>query len=303
MTRHAKPLSRPVLRLAAIIIVGVGATGCATVNQMSDDFDKKWDDPQAVLAEMKATAPKVEAAATTPDKMLAFNRSDCARKFDLLTPKEDGAPLIERQISAGECMLEQGRNADAEKLFAIAGEGGDVRALQGRGVALVRLERFDEAVAALDAAVAADAGLWRAWNALGVARDHRGDIEGAKTAFRKAAEANPKDGSALNNLGVALTKNGERAAAIEAFTAALGVDGARASAEANLRLAYALDGKYADSLRATPDDRMAVAYNNAGVAAASRGDNEEARRLFKMAIEASPRFYAKAYNNLSLLVR
>lgn len=287
---------------AAAALFCLAANGCATVKSMTEDFDRKWDDPKSILAQMDETAAGNRASESSAAQMAAFNSNDCARKAGLLDEKADEATLAARQVSAGECLLASGKNDDALKLFSMAAEkDGGAPALQGRGVALVRLGDYEAASAALQSATALDPSLWRAWNAYGVAADYLGLKDEAIAAFGKAAEINPSDGAALNNLGVCLLKIDRRPEAIAALKRALDIDGAREAAEANLRLAYALDGDYANATRALPDGARAVALNNAGVAAATRGDKAEARRLFARALEESPHFYAKAYNNLSLV--
>lgn len=280
------------------------ANGCASLKTMTADFEKKWDDPKSILAEMDATAQENRAADSSAAQMAAFNGNDCARRFDLLNPEADAGSYTARRISAGECLLDAGKNDEAAKLFSLVADEDQANALaqQGAGVALVRLGRHDAAATALRAAIAADPALWRAHNALGVAEDHLGRKEDAWALFQKAADLNPADGAALNNLGVSQMKAGLYPEAIASFRQAMALDGAREAAEANLRLVFAMDGDYAGAVRALPDDRRAVALNNAGVAAASRGDEAEARRLFARAIDESPSFYAKAYTNMSLLV-
>ena len=278
----------------------VASNGCASLKQMTSDFNRKWDDPKAAIAELDESADGVRASSSSSDEMASMNANDCARQFGLNDKKADEATLGARRVSAGECLLEKGRNADALAQFAAAGEG--AVASQGAGIALVRLNRLEDARTALETAVATDPALARAWNALGVAKDGLGLKEEAWADFQRAADADPTDGAALNNLGVSKLKAGIVDEAIAAFQAALTRGGAREAAETNLRLALAYDGDYAGSVKALPDDRRAVALNNAGVAAVSRGDTAEAKKLFSRAIEESPSFYAKAYSNLSLLL-
>jgi Flp pilus assembly protein TadD len=289
------------MRVGLLASVFLGGGGCASLKTMTKDFERKWDDPKSIIAEMDETSKSNRAAESSAEQMAAMNSDECSRKFKLSDEKADD--FAGRRLSAAECLLEEGKDADALKHFAaLAAEGENAQALQGAGVAGVRLGRYEDAAASLQAAVDLDGTLWRAWNAKGVALDHQGDGEAAQAAFRRAAELNPADGAALNNLGVSLVKAGRREEAIEAFTQALAVEGARDAAEANLRLAYAMDGDYSGAVRALPDAERPVALNNAGVAAATRGDKEEAKRLFAKALDESPHFYAKAYNNLTLLV-
>lgn len=293
------------LRRALLATACATVTGCASVKEMTADFERKWDDPKSILAEMDETANANRAAASSAAQMTSFNSNDCTKKFKLLEPgANEGADFKDRQIGAGECLLDSGKNAEAATLFAtiIEGDAANAAALQGKGVALVRLGQFADAAATLRAAIENDGAQWRAWNALGVALDNQGDAEEVFAAFRRASELNPAEGAPLNNLGVALVKVGRRQEAIEAFKQALALDGAKESAEANLRMAYALEGDYASSVKALSDEKRPVALNNAGVAAAARGDTDDAKRLFARALDESPHFYAKAYSNLSLLV-
>jgi Flp pilus assembly protein TadD len=290
--------------LAALAMLAA-LNGCASLKAMTADFNRKWDEPKSILAEMDRTADDTRAADSSAAQMAAINGGDCIRRFKLLeTSDKDVETLAERRLSAGECLLEAGDNDGAARIFRLAAEDQpNALALQGEGIALVRLARFAEASPALRAALDLDPGLWRAWNALGVVKDQEGALDEAWEAFRRAAELNPQDGAALNNLGVSLLKAARHDEAIAAFAESLARPGAKEAADANIRLAHAMKGDYSAAVKALPEDRRPVALNNAGVAAASRGDETEARRLFMKALEESPHFYAKAYSNLSLLVQ
>lgn len=278
-----------VLRPALLAAAALSASACSTVKAMHDDFDKKWADTDAILEEMKKTDPGNSSLVSSPKAIANYNAGGCSG---------DAA-----DIAVGECMLEKAADAEAEKFFAAMGEAGGAAAAQGRGVALARLGRHDDAVVALKAAIAAEPGLWRAHNALGVSLDYLGDRDAALAAFDAAADLNRDDGSALNNKGVALLKAGKDAEAIAAFQEALRRDASLETAAANLRLAYAMTGDYQAAVSGLSDADRAAALNNAGVAAAARGDKDEARRLFQRALDESPQFYAKAYANMNRLLR
>lgn len=298
-----KKLASRMARASLAAAFGLASTGCASLKQMTVDFNRKWDDPKAAMSELETGADKIRASSSSSGEMAAINANDCARQFGLHDSKSDAATTDSRRISAGECLLDQGRDADALDQFAAAGRSGpSALASQGAGIALIRLGRIEEAHATLEEATTLDATLWRAWNALGVAKDGLGATQEAWAAFQRASELNPADGAALNNLGVSKLKMGLTGEATAAFREAMSRKGARETAEANLRLALAYDGDYAGAVKALPDGRRAVALNNAGVAAVSRGDKAEAKKLFERAIEESPSFYSKAYNNLTLLL-
>jgi Flp pilus assembly protein TadD len=293
---------KPAFRFLAAAVFSLTSGGCASLKHMTEDFDRRWDDPTSIMAEMESGADKNRALQTDETVALKQKYGACAPA----TPEPDRGA----SISLGECLLQIGKNQQAQIVFSelsVEDEGAApeidrANVLQGLGIAELKLDNMKAASTALEGAVALNVELWRAWNALGVVKEDAGDVDGALSAFELAADLNPNDGAPVNNFGVALLKAGRYDEAIEAFSVALEISGAKEAAEANMRLAFSLKGDYAAATRSLPDDRRSVAYNNAGFAAASRGDKDEARRLFQKALDESPHFYAKAYNNLTLLL-
>jgi Tfp pilus assembly protein PilF len=67
-------------------------------------------------------------------------------------------------------------------------------------------------------------------------------------------------------------------------------------------LALALLSRYDDEAFQLDRAAKSRALNNAGYVAMMKGDLERAQGLFQQALDADPAFYAKAYQNLQLLM-
>ncbi len=172
------------------------------------------------------------------------------------------------------------------------------RALQGKGLALMRMNRRDEAVKVLSAAVEADPDLWRAWNALGGLHDFAHQFDLAAEAYGRALALRPGSGVIRNNMGYSLLLQGKPAEAARLLMDALQREPRLEAAHANLRLALAMQGRYNDARAGLTRDRQAAALNNIGFVALSRGDYAEAETFLAQAVEASPHYHERAAANL-----
>lgn len=203
----------------------------------------------------------------------------------------------------GELSILRGRYSDAlgplqeaRKTPATA-----ARALQDEGVALSQLGRSDEAVAALRQAVALDASLWRAWNALGCEYDAASRWSDAEAAYGKALAASGDAAIVLNNRGYSRLLQRRREDAVADLVAALGKKPDFTEARTNLRLALAIGGEYDRAVAGGSSADQAALLNNAGFAAAMRGDYAGAEDLLGQAIKAKGEYYTKASSNLRIV--
>jgi Flp pilus assembly protein TadD len=175
------------------------------------------------------------------------------------------------------------------------------RAMQDEGLALSLLGRSDEALPVLQHAVAADPSLWRAWNALGSEYDARGQWSQAEAAYGHALSASSEAAIVLNNRGYSRLLQHRREEAAADFVAALRKKPDLAEARTNLRLALAMGGEYDRAVAGGSPAEQAVLLNNAGFAAAMRGDYANAQALLDRAIKAKAQYYAKASGNLRIV--
>lgn len=172
------------------------------------------------------------------------------------------------------------------------------RALQGKGLALMRQNRREDALAVLTAATEADPTLWRAWNGIGGLHDFARRFDLAGAAYDRALALRPDSAVVRNNMGYSLLLQGKPKEAARLLTDALQHDPRLEPAHANLRLALAMQGRYGDARAGLTKDRQAAALNNIGFIALSRGDVEDAEAFLVQAIEASPSYHDRAAANL-----
>ncbi|WP_008308549.1 tetratricopeptide repeat protein [Leptolyngbya sp. PCC 6406] len=110
------------------------------------------------------------------------------------------------------------------------------------GIALRKSGRYEEAIAAYDAAIALKPDKREALNNKGVALGELGRYEEAIAAFDAAIALKPDKHEALNNKGVALEKSGRYEEAIAAYDAAIALKPDDPSPFYNKACAYALQG-------------------------------------------------------------
>jgi Flp pilus assembly protein TadD len=197
----------------------------------------------------------------------------------------------------------RGRYADSLAAFKEAEKtpAAQARALQDEGVALSLLGRSDEALKTLQQAVAMDASAWRAWNALGGEYDARSRWTDAEGAYQHALAASGGAAIVLNNRGYSRLLQHRRDEAVADLVAALHKKPDLAEARTNLRLALAMGGEYERAIAGGAPGDQAALLNNAGFAAAMRGDFANAQTLLDRAIKAKGEYYAKASENLRIV--
>lgn len=203
-------------------------------------------------------------------------------------------------LAGGSMNLARGRFAAALEGFKAAesAPATQAAALEGKGIALIELGHSDEAMSVLQKAIAADPQAWRAWNALASLYDQRGQWDDAKTAYEHALAASNGSAIVLNNRGYSRLLQNQRDEAVADFVQALKQRPAMAEARTNLRLALAMGGDYDRALAGGAPDDQAALLNNAGFAAAMRGDYSKAEDLLGRAVKINSTFYGRAAENL-----
>jgi predicted O-linked N-acetylglucosamine transferase (SPINDLY family) len=200
--------------------------------------------------------------------------------------------------------LQDGHPAAALDLLKQAGAAGadEPRHRFVLGQALQALGRWDEAIAAHEAALAAQADFAEAWGALGICRQMRRQFAQAAAAYRHALALDPGNAVTLANLGTALREMGELDQAIASLRAAVGIEPETASHAVNLGIALWNRGDFAaaerildDVLVRHPDD--ADAAFNLGNALHALGRSHEAIARYAHAVARRPG-YADALINL-----
>ncbi|HXV25096.1 MAG TPA: tetratricopeptide repeat protein [Alphaproteobacteria bacterium] len=279
---------RVVLIFCAVLLL----TGCATTKP--EPAASPVADPQAV-----------QNALDQADQALSKGDFSSARKgyrrILALAPETTAA-----QLGLGEIELAAGDPRQALDYFnSVAATDPSLRpgALQGQGLALIRLGRPEGAMPLLKEAVTLDPGLWRAWNALGSLEDSRRDWAAADEAYQRALALKPDAALVLNNMGVSKMMRGDYLAAEQVFAKVLTADPDMEEAAANLRIAQAWQGRYDDAIQGVNNETLAQRLNDVGYVAMLRGDLAVAETLFLRAISASPTYHKVAYENLQQVGR
>ena len=275
---------------AIAIVVVASLAACATTPETPLDIP----DPRVV----DDTAPaNIELA----EKALREERNDDAQTMlERLLAKDPDDPRI--RLAVAELRLANGAiERAAEDFEGLVDSDHGARAMQGRGIALLRLGDREEAYGNLRGALAMDDTLWRAWNALGFYYDLKREWVQAASAYGKAIEAEPQAASIYNNRGFSRIMQGELELAVEDLNTALRLDDEFELARANLRLAVAWQGNYAYALSGVPEKDKGRVLNNVGFIALLRGDFDAAEGYFNQAMEADPAFNSTAWKNLNYL--
>lgn len=174
---------------------------------------------------------------------------------------------------------------------------------EGVGRALLAIGDPEGAERALRTAVRLDSANWKAQQGLGMLYDNLGRLDEAITAYRYALDVRPGEPSILNNLGVSYYLRKDYPRAIETLEQALHRSNPeeRKRVYNNLGRAFARSGSYRraiDSFRNGSD--LATAYNNVGVVLLEQDRPRDAAGCFAKAIQASPRYYSLAQDNLAV---
>jgi Flp pilus assembly protein TadD len=193
-------------------------------------------------------------------------------------------------------------NALARYKLLLATSAGDPLLLQQAGIAALRVGALAEAVVLLDKAVAKPFAGWRAWNARAIAADWQLDWATADRAYARAEELAPPNAQVLNNKGWSLLLRGEWTAALQLLSRAATLAPLDDRIAANLDLARsAASATLPVRKNGESGEVYAGRLNDAGVAAALRGDRLKAIAAFAQALDASDRWFARAANNLALV--
>ncbi|MEM7269259.1 MAG: tetratricopeptide repeat protein [Pseudomonadota bacterium] len=194
------------------------------------------------------------------------------------------------------------RHADAVLAFedlAQSGQADDQIRLE-YAHSLARLQRWDDANAQMSLVSPALENP-RRYLIVAMLADHASDWPRADRAYERARLLSPNPASILNNWGVSRMSRGEYDSAQRTFEEALAHNPRIFNAKNNLAVSRALQGEYRLPLVTVSEEERATLLHNIGVIALRRGDREQAKGLFTMALEAHPRYYVAAAEKLAAL--
>ncbi len=196
---------------------------------------------------------------------------------------------------------EEWKKALAAYKAAVAAQNEFPAALYGAGYASFMLEDNGAAEAYLKKALEFAPGMVPSASLLGVVYNKDGKPGEAIPVLEQALKVTPDNPELLNNLGIAKFMAGDFEGAAEAFQASLKVTDATRTRN-NLGLALCGLRRYDEAFAAfTAAGSEASALNNLGACYERAGDAQKAREYYEKAVEANPRFYIKASENLTRL--
>jgi Flp pilus assembly protein TadD len=274
--------------LAAVVLTVTGAIGSAATAA-----------PRPQRAEQVTLSPmQVDEVRRAIDEQRLLDAGQIIDRAIFSGVKDARLSLL-----SGELGLARGRLDNALRDFAVAeaSPATSVEALQGKGIALARLGRTDDAIATLEKAVALSPDGWRGWNTLASQYDRRRDWSRAEAAYVRAMANSGGSPIVLNNRGYSRLLQSRYDEAVSDLVAALDKKPDLAAARTNLRLALAFKGDYSRSITGGPQEDRAALLNNAGFAAGVRGDYGKAEDLLGQAVKSRAQFYERASENLKLV--
>lgn len=177
---------------------------------------------------------------------------------------------------------------------------GDVVMTERAGLSHLRVGRLREAEALLRRASGRPGASWMAWNGLGAIADGRGDWVMADGAYTRAAQLAPQRAEVANNRGWSLLLRGRWSEAAAELTRGAALEPAIGRLANNLDLARAALAADLPARRAgETDESWSARLNDAGVAAAVRGERTRAIAAFSQAIDARSEWNRRASANLA----
>ncbi|MDP5291074.1 tetratricopeptide repeat protein [Oceanimonas sp. CHS3-5] len=215
---------------------------------------------------------------------------------------------------------QRNNNARAEQAYRSALEEDAKRrdAKEGLALLLIDMKRHDEAETLLLDVVTTDMARleqsseqagecvtdanspWRSYNGLGLLADILEQGQQARKHYQCALNIQPGMAMLHTNLGFSYYLEGEYPQAERALLRAVNQEPDYERAWSNLGLLYYRWGRSSEALAALRKIMtQAEALNDLGYIALMEGEYESAASLFQRAIDASPRYYPRAVENLN----
>lgn len=216
------------------------------------------------------------------------------------------ATLNDVRYKLGLVFLKQGLFQEAHGQFKEVLNHDDKSAFAHEGMGQAQLQGGNETAAEEEfrQALLLDPKLWKVHNFLGIISDHKKRHGNAIAEYQAALALKPGEPAVLNNLGLAYYLAGKYEEAVRTYQQAAMSGSLQPKIHNNLGLAYAKLERYHDALDAfTKGSDQAQAFNNLGTMFLDSGKPRHAAVCFEKALEASPRYYPKAAENLALAQR
>jgi tetratricopeptide (TPR) repeat protein len=307
--------ARSILPILLVFVVLVTLTGCATREttvSTSGEYRKMLElQKQRNDAIDREMAPKrlPEMSADDHDGLgdRYMRQGDATHAFleyrKALVMKPG---LVLTRYKVGRLFLEKGLADEAMKEFDIVEKTDPHNGLShlGKGMVCFRKGDLKPARSQFEGALSLDERLWEAHAFLGLILDRdKETTERAREHYKKGIALNPGSVELYNNLGISYYLQGDYTQAVAAYRKALCIDPSSRRVYNNLGLALTGTGEYKDAFEAFKRGKdTAGAYNNIGYLYFMERKYGEAIEALEKAIELKPSFYAKAHENMDMVV-
>ncbi|WP_343346745.1 tetratricopeptide repeat protein [Sphingomicrobium sp. XHP0239] len=175
----------------------------------------------------------------------------------------------------------------------------DQRLLERAAMAAMKAGR-DDAAPLLERACASTAASWVVLNGCAVSSDRERDFAASTGFYQRAIALRPENATLYSNLGWSLMLQGRWREARAPLVKALVLEPRHARAQSNLDLLDLVDARSLPVREpGETDEDYARRLNDAGIAAAARGERDRAIVAFAHAVEVRPIYYEKAAANLA----
>ncbi|GHO95422.1 hypothetical protein KSF_054700 [Reticulibacter mediterranei] len=184
---------------------------------------------------------------------------------------------------------------------AISLDPNNARIFLAKGTLLIMLNRHQEALEAFEQAISLNSNKAPVFLVKGVILGKLGRLQDALEAYERAISLDPNNTNAHHNKGIVLGKLGRLQDALEAFERAISLDPNDADAHHNKGIVLGKLGRLQDALEAferviSLDPNNADAYFNKGIALGKLGQHQNALEAFERAISLDPN-NADAHHN------
>jgi protein O-GlcNAc transferase len=204
-------------------------------------------------------------------------------------------PEVEELLARANGLFQQGMLADAEQLYRqiVDTSPNPFVALNNRGVALERLDRFDEALASIESALSIQPDYADAFYNRGIVLLRMKRFEEALTSYEQALAIRPEYAEALSNRGIAMMALHFLDGALVSFDRALALKADYAEAWYNRGIALMKLERPTEAL-ASFDKALAIrpdyaeAFSNRGAALQALKRHDEALAVFERVLAADP---------------
>lgn len=299
-----------IIKLGVIIIAIAGVSGCATTEktQRHDNLD------YSILRGDGETYSDTESAASGG----VVDNEDAHRKAQQALNKRDSNQALYYYVKALEfdatdtkAMLALAKiHSSRENLeptllayrMILEIEPDNVEATEGAGLTLLKINQSKQGKAMLDKANELSPGRPNTLMGLAVYHDLKSEFVKSKQYYLEAVKAAPKSARILNNYAYSRYLAGDWSEAEEIYKKLLRQSPKHRQGILNYALLMARKGETMEALQTFKKVLTeAEAYNELGYIHMMQQDYEKARRLFEMAISASPTYFERASKNLEQL--